>query len=170
MKLYIQDTISVQAIRMTDLSYYTNCGKPWTYDEDMQLRNEYNIEKKTISEIAIIHKRRPGGIAVRCKTLFNLANREEVRGYNEYKNSDLYKNICELNKTNRTKNTHLAKKTPIIQPISESVQQLETTLIISDKATDIIKIKQDIVEIKEQLGQILHYIKLMYDFESLEIT
>lgn len=152
---------------MTDLSYYINCGKPWSYDEDTQLRNEYNIEKKTISEIALIHKRRPGGIASRCQTLFNLANRYETRGYDEYVKSDLYKSICETNKSKKE------KKEPMQQTIRQSANeqlpttiQLDNTLMVSHAITDIVKMKRDINEIKEQVGQILSYIKLMYDFEQ----
>jgi hypothetical protein len=77
-------------------------GKPWAYEEDQQLIKEYTVEKLNLLEICEIHKRKPGGITSRLKRLNLIDMRQDARGYSEYLESDLYKEIEE--KKNRKEN------------------------------------------------------------------
>jgi hypothetical protein len=70
-------------------------GKPWSPQEDEQLIKEYTNDKLGLLRLCEIHKRNPGGITSRLKRL-NLINiRQEARGYEEFINSDLYKDSIE---------------------------------------------------------------------------
>ena len=73
-------------------TYYTNSASKWTLEEDMQVREEYE-RGLGIIEIGNIHKRTPGGISARLKSLEIIANTQKVTGYLEYKESELYKEI-----------------------------------------------------------------------------
>ena len=70
-------------------------GKSWSSQEDEQLIKEYTIDKLGLLRLCEIHKRNPGGITSRLKRL-NLINiRQNARGYDEFINSDLYKDSFE---------------------------------------------------------------------------
>jgi len=72
---------------------YTHAGTDWSVEDDYILDLEYNTNKHTVTEIARIQARPPGEIISRLVKLKFISNRTSVRGYLEYKNSDLYKNI-----------------------------------------------------------------------------
>tara|TARA_B110000858_G_scaffold155740_1_gene177942 strand:- start:167 stop:469 length:303 start_codon:yes stop_codon:yes gene_type:complete len=83
------------------MDYYTNSGKPWFDKEEEQIKKEYNEDNLDINEIGKIHKRTPGGIASRLCILGIIHNRFSARGDKEYRDSDLYKEICEKPHTKR---------------------------------------------------------------------
>ena len=69
-------------------------GKPWSHEEDEQLIKEYTVNKINLLEICEIHKRKPGGITSRLKRLKLIDMKQNARGYSEYLESDLYKELC----------------------------------------------------------------------------
>lgn len=81
-------------------SYYDKSGHPWTSEEDAQLEKEYTVDKLSITQIGDIHKRTPGGITWQLKRLKCLDTNTEARGYQEYRDSDLYKEIVASGKSN----------------------------------------------------------------------
>jgi len=100
---------------MQPKSYYDRSGHPWTEEEDSQLENEYTIDNLTIIQIGDIHKRTPGGITWQLKRLKLLNNNVEARGYQEYRDSPLYKEI--INTAKQVK--------PSVDPLKISVSERE---------------------------------------------
>ena len=77
---------------------FNNVGKPWSKTEDAQLNKLYNEDMLNVIEISKIHNRAPGGIISRLNKQGYIEDRKQARGYVEYTNSDLYKEILKNNK------------------------------------------------------------------------
>lgn len=85
---------------MENKTMFKNAGEPWYQEEDNQLNQLYNVELLNIMEISKIRNRAPGGIISRlCKHNY-IPNRISARGYLEYQNSDMYKQIVLKNREN----------------------------------------------------------------------
>ena len=80
------------------MDYYTNSGLKWSSEEENNLLQEYNEQKLDINEIGKIHKRTPGGISARLAILGVISDRKSARGQEEYIRTDLYKEICSINR------------------------------------------------------------------------
>ena len=80
------------------MDYYTNSGEKWSSEEENNLLQEYNEQKLDINEIGKIHKRTPGGISSKLAILGIIPDRFSGRGQEEYISSDLYKEICSINR------------------------------------------------------------------------
>ena len=137
---------------------FKNAGEPWYQEEDNQLNQLYNVEQLDIMQISKIHNRAPGGIISRlCKHNY-IQNRISARGYLEYQNSDMYKQIVLKNKENN------------IQFQKENVKKRENILITIDKndylelQTDIKGMKNEITELKKTIQDFVEIMKEMYDF------
>ena len=76
---------------------FQNKNKLWTQVEDELLNKLYNIELLDIIEISKIHNRTPAGIISRLLKNNYITDRTCARGYSDYRNSDLYKEICNKN-------------------------------------------------------------------------
>lgn len=83
---------------MPPLSFYTRKNEPWTEDEVENLQYEYE-SGFSVTEIADLHKRTPGVVAYKLKSLGLVKTVTAVRGYKEYKKSDLYTEIVENSKS-----------------------------------------------------------------------
>ena len=137
---------------------FKNAGEPWYQEEDNQLNQLYNVELLNIMEISKIHNRAPGGIISRlCKHNY-IPNRISARGYLEYQNSDMYKQIVLKNRENN------------IQFQKENVKKKENILITIDKndylelKADIEGMKNEITELKKTIQDFVEIMKEMYDF------
>lgn len=82
---------------MPHLSYYTRKSEAWDDDELEDLQDEYE-DGLTVTEIADKHKRTPGVIAYKLKSLGVIKTVPAARGYKDYKKSDLYAEIVENSK------------------------------------------------------------------------
>lgn len=78
---------------MEHINYYINSGAPWFEEEVERLKKEYSVDKLDLLQISKLHKRTPGGIATRLVILKLAPDVADVLGYNEYKNSILYKEV-----------------------------------------------------------------------------
>ena len=86
---------------MNTRNYYTRQKASLNDTEIKQLIYEYEDEKMNISQIADIHKMTPCNIARKLKILGIIPIDSAARGYSEYKNSDLYKEISGSSKNPR---------------------------------------------------------------------
>ena len=77
---------------------YTNSGTIWSIEEDEQLIQLYNVELLDIGEICKRHKRFLGGITSRLKGKNIITNAKEVRGYEDFINSDEYREMTNYKK------------------------------------------------------------------------
>jgi hypothetical protein len=78
---------------MNSRDYYTRQYEPWDDTEYTQLRDEYENQKLTISEIGDLHKRTPGCFSNKLIELNIIKQRVDARGYIEYTQSALYKDL-----------------------------------------------------------------------------
>jgi hypothetical protein len=104
---------------MNSLEYYNRQKESWEDNEIQQLKSEYEIKEMTISEIADIHHRTPGSISYKLKGIGIITHNTLARGYDNYRNSDLYKEIIEKGKNSNDQNE---KKT---EPKKYSVENEE---------------------------------------------
>jgi hypothetical protein len=85
-----------------DYSYFTEKGE-WSEEEDKIVRMMYLKENASVIDIGIKLKRAIGSVMCRLKSLKIIEDRNNVRGYEEYKNSELYKQAIEYNSKNKNK-------------------------------------------------------------------
>jgi hypothetical protein len=135
---------------------YTRSGEPWGTIEDEQLIKEYNIDMLAVMELSNIHKRMPGSIVTRLKHLKLITVRNVSRGYREYQQSELYKAIVAYNIQSRMNKDTTQKKKKTLQPM-----KIEDSDILQYS-----QIKEDIKEIKKDIGKILELIHAMYEFKD----
>ena len=81
---------------------FINMGKPWSSEDDTKLLKLYNEDLLDILNLSNIFKRAPGGISARLQKLNIIPDKKLARGYEDYLNSDLYKEAC-LNSKNKKK-------------------------------------------------------------------
>jgi hypothetical protein len=134
---------------------YELAGQPWENSEDNQLIKEYTVDKLTVLELCKIHKRMPGGIISRLRHLDLVDMRSKARGYLEYENSDLYKEIC--------KNKMLAKEKR--KEIKNELQITNNTVEIK-QLKEITEMKASINSLKKDVKEILRLMNMLYEFES----
>ena len=89
---------------MSNISYsdFINIGKSWELSDDEQLIKLYNDDNLEVLQIAIKLKRAPGGILARLRKLNIIENKKSAKGYEDYVNSNLYKEACEISKNRYT--------------------------------------------------------------------
>ena len=73
--------------------YYHRQKAFWDESELQTIQDEYETDKMTISEIADAHFRTPGSISYKLKKMGLITHNTLARGYQEYKQSKLYKTI-----------------------------------------------------------------------------
>ena len=83
---------------MNKHEYYHRQKELWDDKETEDVRTEYETNQMTISQIADIHHRTPGSISYKLKSLGIVIHNTLTRGYLEYRNSNLYKEILEVSK------------------------------------------------------------------------
>jgi hypothetical protein len=145
------------------MDYYTNSGQPWYDSEEDQLKKEYNEDNLDINEIGKIHKRTPGGISARLRLLGIIDKSISSRGYSEYINSDLYKEICKKRKKEKQpKEPKEPKEKKIRTKVTES------NVLISIKQSDYDNLIEEIYEVKNELNEIKNMIRKLaiYDFDE----
>jgi hypothetical protein len=148
---------------------FKNAGEPWTAKEDAQLYKLYNNDMLDVMEISRIHNRAPGGIISRLKKNNYIVQRQSARGYNSYKNSDLYKQIVESNKDKYKKDlTEKSKKITVKTPISS----IDNVFISINKCdyldlkNDVTEMKIEVIELKTTIKELVEMMKAVYEFED----
>jgi hypothetical protein len=68
---------------MNTLDYYNRQKEVWEDKEIQELKNEYENNKLTISEIADIHRRTPGSISCKLKAIGAIYHSSLCRCYFE---------------------------------------------------------------------------------------
>ena len=147
------------------MDYYTNSGQLWSSQEEEQLKKEYTENNLDINEIGKIHKRTPGGIGARLCILGIIENRFTARGNEEYRNSELFKEICEKGPPKKEKRPKEPKE-PKEKKVKSSV--FESNVLITIKQSDYNELKEELHDVKNQLSEIKDMIKnlAIYDFDD----
>ena len=139
-----------------------NMGKPWKQEEFDQLLQEIK-EKKSIVDIATLHKRTPGGINSRLReTASNLHLNEnktiaeciEITGLDK---TDIIDAITRREYNDRAK----ARAAEI------KAKAKEQGISVPPKPTDSVnELRKDINELKKDVKEILRLMNALYDFEA----
>jgi hypothetical protein len=158
---------------------FKNAGEPWSQEEDDRLNKLYNVDMLDVIEISKIHCRAPGGIISRlCKNNY-IPNRTLARGYLDYKNSDLYKEIVSSGlwkKENKKKEKVKSNLTLINNNSSltnDDNQKPKIKLYQSKIKTDYLflneevkEIKNELLELKTTIKELVEMMKAVYEFED----
>jgi len=99
---------------MNPLSYYTRKNDAWTEQEILDIKLYYDINEMTISKIGDIQRRTPGSIGYKLKHMGIITNVTDARGYQEYRNSNLYKEIVDTPKPDKPAKKNVFNKQDII--------------------------------------------------------
>ena len=146
---------------------FKHAGEPWSQKEDIQLNKLYNEDMFNIMEISKIHNRAPGGIISRLIKHNYISNRALARGYIEYKNSDLYKEIVTVNSVK-------GKRGPKISDNSEKNKPTQIDdVIININKNDYIELQNNVTEMKNEINnlkniikELVEMMKAVYEFED----
>ena len=139
---------------MNRLEYYNRQKEGWSDKELQDVRTAYEIDEMTISQIADIHHRTPVSISYKLKNLGLITHNTHSRGYLDYKNSNLYKQIVETGK--RYDSEKKEKK--------EKKETKITSLKIPSK--EILDMRNEIADLKKDVKEMLRLMNALYDFES----
>jgi hypothetical protein len=141
---------------MNRFTYYDRQKEPWEEKECKSLRIRYEKKEMNVSQIADIHRRTPGSISYKLRSLGIIEHNTLARGYLEYKKSNLYKEIVNTNKTTdnprRLRENHGKK-------IKEDKKSTVACNTDKEIPSDIIEIKNDIKEIKESISKLFKLIE-----------
>lgn len=141
---------------MNKLDYYNRQKDVWDEKELYDIKIEYETKELTISQIADIHRRTPGSISYKLKNLGIITNNTNARGYLEYKNSSLYKEIVETGKA-----TDAEKRVK-----KEAKLRLKTEMSIINPTNDITELRKEVAFLRKDVKEMLRLMNVLYDFES----
>ena len=139
---------------MNRLEYYNRQKDSWDENEIQSLKSEYEKEM-TISEIADIHHRTPGSISYKLKNMKLIMHNTQSRGYNEYRTSELYKEIVEKGKIMD------AEKKEKMKVKAEPKAEIKVFY-----TSEITELKNEISSLKIDVKEMLRLIHELYDFEN----
>ena len=108
-----------------DNNPYSNSGKRWSNDEDEQIIQLYNVEMLDIGDICKRHKRFIGGITSRLKGKNIITNATEVRGYEDFIQSDEYR---EMKNYKKIYNDEKKKTENNYEELKEGITELKSEL------------------------------------------
>ena len=137
---------------MQSLEYYNRQKNSWEDSELQEIRREYVDGQMTISQIGDIHRRTPGSISYALKRIDVITNTTLARGYSDYKESNLYKEIVGTPKTNRTE---LQEQSGRIWTDLEEQQLLNELEINMDHATIATNHKRTIGGIRKHIKKMI---------------
>jgi len=136
--------------KMNKLDYYFRQKELCTDTELKDIKVAY-LGGFDIIKIADMHYRTPGSIAYKLKTAGLVDNHTLARGYNEYKNGELYKEIVGTGKLFQKKD----------KPKS-NVDIIQMSIPIKE----IVELKSEVESLKKDMKEMLRIINLIYEFES----
>lgn len=140
---------------MNHLEYYNRQSDPWGPTELEKVRQEYETNEMTISEIADIHHRTPGSISYKLKNLGLITHNTLSRGYLDYKNSDLYREIVGD-----------GKKKDSEKKAKKEAKEVEKAATLRSKNSEIAELKNEIISLKKDVKEMLRLIHELYAFET----
>jgi len=153
---------------MNNLEYYNRQKESWNDNEIENIRTEYQTNEMTIRQIGDIHRRTPGSISYKLKSIGLITNNTLSRGYLEYKNSNLYKEIVKTGGKN-DKEKKIKKETEINSKIDNVSINLLFREIIEIKAKldnvllnpifrEVIELRHEVKDLKKDIKEITGFI------------
>ena len=131
---------------MNNLQYYSRQKDAWTEGEIEEVKVNYQINEMTISQIADIQRRTPGSIAYKLKTIGVISDNTQARGYIEYKNSSLYKQIIEVSDTSK-KEKKMKEDTKVKTDIN--------TRSIDILLREVIDLRHEVIDLRNEIKKMM---------------
>ncbi len=154
---------------MNTIEYYTRQNDGWEVKEVEQLKDEYCNKKLSIMEIGVIHRRTPGAIGYKLKSIQVIPTNRDARGYIDYTKSELYQSIVNTPKSKKIENTNTNQTEEISENSSKiqnkTIRQTRNDMTIRYE-NDIKEIKQEIKDLKESIKSLTEMLKSIYEFEE----
>lgn len=160
---------------MNSLSYYDRIHYPWTDEELAAIRQQYNEQKMDVIQMGNIHRKTPGQVAYRLKQIGVVSKDDVVRGYIEYRQSDLFReskiNATSFKKELKKRDTGCIKNVKddkIISTCQEKrgERRKEILRTIAHQKEMIEELTTEVKSIKNDIKEILRLMNEIYDFES----
>jgi predicted GIY-YIG superfamily endonuclease len=149
--------------KYSNMSVFDNISKPWSDEDSCNLVRLYNDENKDIIEIGKVFNRTPGSIAAKLTQLKTINNRVNARGYNDYINSELYKEVCSFYRLNKKEKKERKDNKEII---TNTTNSREENLEIKEMKLEIKEMKLEIIELKGIIKNLSHMLEAVYEFEN----
>lgn len=149
---------------MNSADYYDRSKLKWTDEEAAQIRKEYETDEMNIIQIADIHKRTPGCIAAKLKADGVVISHTLTRGFEEYKASDLFKEICveyRLREDER-KEKKKEREAALLAQVKQASSSNSNLTIQSE----LIAMKKELLELKRDVKKVLEYMTSLWEFET----
>lgn len=141
---------------MNKLSFYDRSKAAWTPDEANAVLREYDTEMLSILEIADLHRRTPGSIAYKLKSMGVISDVNMARGYAAYKSGNLYKEIIssstptEPNKYTQKQPSEIVLRIASNDEILAEVKSLKSEL--SELKSDFKELKACLMSLVEKMS------------------
>lgn len=129
----------------------------------------------TVSQIADIHRRTPGSIGWKLKKKGIVSTLIEIRGYADYRKSDLYDEIAKICKASdaaklEKKEIRLQKREDKATLFADQGCKIDKSITqVAPKAaytTTIISLQKEVAELKKDVKEMLRLMNALYDFET----
>lgn len=174
---------------MNRLEYYDRQQDSWEKEEVDSLTSEYETKEMTIRDIADIHRRTPGSISYKLKSMGLITHSAMSRGYIEYIQSELYQEIVETGKRTDAERKVKKEATLNMKAVADAekrefneagIQQKEETSVkkrerrktaaettaTAEHTVVYTELKREIIDLKKDVKEMLRLIHELYDFES----
>ena len=142
---------------MNSVEYYNRQNEFWGDDETQEIRTEYESKEMTISQMGDIHRRTPGSISYKLKSLGIIDHNTQARGYDEYKNSNLYKEI--VGKGRISDSERKIKRLSRYEIITVPPQ-------INIPFKQLVDLRSDVETLKTDVKEILRLMNAIYGFRQ----
>jgi len=152
---------------MNKHEYYHRQKELWDDKETEDVRTEYETNQMTISQIADIHHRTPGSISYKLKSLGIVIHNTLTRGYLEYRNSNLYKEILEVSKkSDAEKKVKREERAATKEAKLKVVKAAVPTPTTSVPSHEIVELRNEVASLKRDVKEMLRLMNALYEFES----
>jgi hypothetical protein len=142
---------------MNSVEYYNRQKESWSDNETQDIRTEYEIKEMTVSQMGDIHRRTPGSISYKLKSLGIIDHNTQARGYDEYKNSNLYKEIVGKGKISDSERK--IKRLSRYETITVPPQ-------INIPFKQLVDLRSDVETLKTDVKEILRLMNAIYGFKQ----
>ena len=142
---------------MNKLEYYDRQKDSWKDTEIEEIRDAYQNKEMTVSEIADIHRRTPGSISYKLQNMGLITHNTLSRGYSDYKNSDLYKEIVKNSVSMNAQRS--ANKELRIKSRKEAAR-------VNTPFREILELKNEVSILRNDVKEMLRLMNALYEFET----